>query len=489
MRNQKPNIKQSLRQHKPLSFVESVLSVGGGTIVTIFSIFLEMMIAVRYLDEKNYGIYVLLIAVTNFFVMFIDFGYKTSVTQYLASSQYQNKAEIVNTILAVRIFSILFLSVIILLARNALAWVDSSMLIIQYAVYIPFMLAFTSLDELMMSMLQGIEKFDQIAIASIIRGFLRLALSLVLLTVFHLGIAGLIYSFIISFLISAAYQYLVLPIKKTLVVNKKLLWGMAKFGFPLHLSRFLYFVSGRVNIFLLGTLAGPASVAYFSVAERIPIALQRLSESFIKVFFPRMTNLISENNHQKAHSLLNHSLAISSFLMALAALIAIAFSKFIIVVLFTEKYSETHIAFSLMMIALQMQFLVQIMGYTLTSAGFPKRSLIENTIRTILTVGLNIIFIPKWGYLGAVYATLAANYIAYPISIFLLKWSRISVNNRDVLIQTIVLVFCAALFLVTESLNIFLSIGIIVLFIVINFLLSTVSIQHLKLIVPEKYLK
>ncbi|MDW7679447.1 MAG: oligosaccharide flippase family protein [bacterium] len=489
MKNKKANIEHPPREHKQLSFVESVLSVGGGTIITIFSIFLEMMIAVRYLDEKSYGIYVLLIAVTNFFIMFIDFGYKTSVTQFLASGHYKNNAEIVSSILIVRILTILILSAIILSAQNALVWIDASMLIVQYAIFIPFMLAFASLDELMMSMLQGIERFNKIAIATIIRGVLRLVLSLVLLAVFHLGIEALLYSFIISFLISALYQFLVLPISKMLVLNKKLLIEMMKFGFPLQISRFLYFVSGRVNIFLLGTLAGPASVAYFSVAERIPIALQRLSESFIKVFFPRMTNLISENNHQKAHSLLNHSLAITSFLMALAALIAIAFSKFIIVVLFTEKYSETHIAFSLMMIVLQMQFLVQIMGYTLTSAGFPKRSLIENTIRTVLTVGLNIIFIPKWGYLGAVYATFAANYIAYPISIFLLKWSRISVNNRDVLIQTIVLVFCAALFLVTESLNIFLSIGIIVLFIVINFLLSTVSIQHLKLIVPEKYLK
>jgi O-antigen/teichoic acid export membrane protein len=488
-KNKRKNSESKTLTKQSSNFTQSVFSVSMGTIVLIIFLFIEMMIAVRYIDEKKYGIYILLITVTNFFVMFIDFGCKTAVTQFIASSKGKEQSDVANSIIVFRLITVAVISLLVLLGQNILRIFDSSESILIYTSYIPIMLLAASFDELVQSMLQGFESFNYIAISNIIRSTIRLILSFVFLAIFRLEVFGLIYSFIISFALSALFQYLLLPIPKKLVLNFHHLKKMLKFGFPLQLSRLLWFASGRMNIFLLGTLAGPASVAFFAVAERIPNAFQRLSESFTKVYFPRMTNLLSEGRKEKAQQLINQSLQIISFLMAFAALIGIIFSKTIITLLFTNKYFESHLAFALLMLALHMGFLVQIMGYTLTSAGFPGRSLVENIIRTVIIIIANFLLIPVLGFIGAACASIIANYLVNPLSVWLLKRSSIDVQTLPYVKQTGILLLCSFLFWWLEDFGIILQIALIALFIFLNKMFSTVTLSELTALIPESFIK
>ena len=57
------------------SYSGAVLLSGIGTAVTIAFLFAETMVAVRVLEPSDYGLFVLLIATANFFVMATDLGY------------------------------------------------------------------------------------------------------------------------------------------------------------------------------------------------------------------------------------------------------------------------------------------------------------------------------------------------------------------------------------------------------------------------------
>ena len=471
------------------SFSSGVLMIGGSTAVYIIFLFVEMMVAVRYLDTESYGIYILMVTITNFLVMFIDFGFQTATTQKIASSPYLRQIDITNNVLICRSLIIAVISVAFVLGRNLLMIVDSSGGILHYVLYIPIMMAAMSFDELFTSTLQGFHAYKHIAVAHLVRSLLRLCLTVVFLKMFQWGMLALVYSWIISFGISIIYQCILLPVPKRFMFNRQLLEEIFKFGFPLQMSRFLWFVSTRVNVLLLGMLATPISVAYFAVADRIPNAFYFLSASFITVFFPNITTLLAEGERKKAKWMLDQSLRLVSFLMALFALIAVLFDRQIVILLFTEKYFASSRIFAVLMIALHMGFIVQLMGYTLTAAGYPKRSLIENAVRTSLIVVGNLVLIPVLGIIGVAVATLNANYIGNPLSVWLLKRSDIRVAVSSYSKQTGILLLCVVLYWSFHPTIFLLKAAIIPLFIAANLLLSTVSFEDFKLIIPEGLLR
>jgi O-antigen/teichoic acid export membrane protein len=465
-------------------FRRGVYFTGSASTVNIVLLFVETMIAVRLLSTANYGVYVLLIAVVNFFVVAVDFGAKTAVTQLIASGDQSRQSAFANTALAFRLLVIAVISSLIWLGEDVLLLLDQSRALLQFVGYIPLMLLVASFDELFLAMLQGFRAYHQMAVAQITRSVLRILLTIVFLVVLKMGIVALIYSWIISFAISSIYQYLVLPVSKRAVFQRAVLGEILRFGFPLQLTRFLWFAFRRVHVLLLGTLAGPASVAYFEVAARIPDALQRLSESYTAVYYPTVTSMLAVGNRKQAGWLLDQSLRLVSFATALAALMTVLFSRQIVTLLFSERYLESAPAFGLLMIGFHMTFIVNLMGYTLTAAGYPGRSLGENITRATVNILADLLLIPVFGFIGPACATILAGYMANPVAVWLLRRSDITVTVSPYVKQTLLLMVCAAFFWWIQPVEISYKLSMAILFVMLNVALSTISWEDFNLIVP-----
>jgi O-antigen/teichoic acid export membrane protein len=466
-------------------FRQGVLFNGGGSLLNIIFLFLETMVAVRLLSPESYGIYVLLIVVVNFLVMAVDCGCKTAVTKFIASSDHSEQVALAHSTLIFRLTVLAVISVLIWLARDLLRFLDPSGELAYYAAYIPVMVAVASLDELLLAALQGFQLFQPMAIAQIGRSLLRLCLSAVFLVVLRLGVMALVFSWVISFAVSAVYQYVVLPIPKRILWQRSLLGQMLRFGFPLQLNRLLWFMSSRVDVLLLGAFVGPTGVAFYSIAATIPSALIRLAQSYGAVFFPTMTALLAEGKRRQATWMLDHSLRLCSFAGALVALGAVVFSREIITLLFSEKYAASSMAFALLMMAFHMTFLVSLTGYTLTAAGFPRRSLIQDTVNAGLGVVGDLLLIPRLGFVGAALANMISSYAANPVSVWLLRRSSIRVTVAHYAKQVVLLWLCAALFWWTQPGAFTYKLAIIVLFVVLNVALVTISIEDLELMLPD----
>ena len=469
------------------SFFQGVTFTGAGTALNIIFLFLETMVAVRVLDTESFGIYALLVVVVNFLVMVTDVGSTTSVTQLIASSQPSRQATLVSSTIVFRFIVLAIVSLLIVLfGRTATFLLDPSMVLLEYSIFIPMMLMTVSLDESLQAILQGYHAFHHIAIANGLRTVLRLGLSVVFLLVLHLGIEGLIYSWVISFGIAVVYEYMVLPPPaKRLSLNRQLMGETLRFGLPLQLNRFLWFVSARADVLLLGLLMGPSAVALFEVGGRIPNALVRLTQSYSAVYFPTMTELLSKAEKDRAHLLLNRSLRVLSFIMALCALGAVVFGQEIVTMLFSAKYEASSMVFALLMIGLQMNVLVTLMGYTMVSAGSPGNSLAANAIRETLIVVSDLILIPLWGLLGPAFGKLAAYYLANPISVWMLRRSHIRVVMAPYIKQTALLWLCAILFWWLQPQGFLLRAMMIVIFFGLNLALSTISQEDVALMLPH----
>lgn len=472
-----------------LSFLRGVFFTGSGSAMNLAFLFLETMIAVRLLPTDSYGIYVLLVTVVGFCVIMVDFGCKTATTQFIASSNRDRQAAVANSAVVFRAVLVAAISAAIWLGQDLLILLDPSRALMQYTGYIPLMLVVASLDELFLGMLQGFQAYRQMAIAQIVRSVLRLGLTIALLAGLKLGLLALVLSWTISFAVSVVYQYLALPFSKRLAFDRPLLGEMLRFGLPVQVTRLLWFVFRRIDVLLLGTLAGPASVAYYAVAARIPDALQNLSESYTAVFFPTMSALLGAGKRQQAGWVLHQSLRLISFAAAVGTLTAVLFSQEIVTLLFSEKYAASSLAFALLMLALHMTLLDNLMGYTLTSAGFPGRALGENLTRTTLNVLGDLALIPVLSFLGPAWATLAAAYGANPVVVWLLRRSDIAVAVGPYVKQTGLLLLCAGLFWWIQPAGFPFKVSILVLFVTLNVALSTITRDDVSLVLPRDLVK
>ena len=126
------------------------------------------------------------------------------------------------------------------------------------------------------------------------------------------------------------------------------------------------------------------------------------------------------------------------------------------------------------------------MGYSLTAAGYPERSLAANSIRETFMFLTNLALIPVFGLIGPVYAKLMAYYLANPLSVWLLKQSKITIKVMPYVKQTMLLLLCIAVFWSFQPENIWIKVAIFFIFIGLNFLMSAISLDDLSLMLPER---
>ena len=476
---------------KEVSLYKGFAFTSLGSIINIVALFAESIIAVRLLTRVDYGIYVLLITVTNFVIMATDFGCKVSVTQLIASSDKDRQAVLTNSVMALRLLICLVMAGLVWSGQGLLTKIDPSRGLLLYAAAIPLMYVAASIEQLLGGILKGFKQYDTAATAQSLRSLVRVALSIGLLLFSSLGIWALVYSWVISFALAAIYQYVKLPVSKRWALHPPAVRDVLRFGFPIQISAFLWYVSWQVHILLLSTLAGPASVALFDVANKIPSALHRFSESYISVFFPTMSSLLADKRYDKASWMLEQSLRLSSFGIGIGVLFSVLFSREIMGLLFSSEYVGTASAFSLLMVAFHMTFLVHLIGYTLTSAGHPEKSLIENSVRAVLSSIAGVLLIPIFNFLGAAVGQLIANYAANPVALWLLRQTNIRVKIAPFAKQTAILIaFCIVGWFIGDmdiglASSISYRLGLIVLFITASFMLSTVSIDDLHIVLPK----
>ena len=129
-------------------------------------------------------------------------------------------------------------------------------------------------------------------------------------------------------------------------------------------------------------------------------------QSFIVVFFPNLSRLLSQGKRDAALTLMNKSIFTFSIAINLLLLVSFLFNAEIILLLFSDKYLDSALAFSFLMVAFYLSSMSHIMGYSLVSAGLPSITLKVNIASSAISLIAALFMVPLWGFMGAVYSML-----------------------------------------------------------------------------------
>jgi O-antigen/teichoic acid export membrane protein len=383
--------------------------------------FLCIILAVRSIPREQYGAFLLFDAILLTFSLLNDIGLTYSSTRMIAiEDDPAEKYHVIGSAVMLRLVAIGVCCILLFPTQRLLSHMYKSPLLdLLMHRYMAAALALSCLNDLFSYILLGQHKHTEMAIGQAIIGAISFAGTIAFVRVEHFGVVGLTWSLILSCSVSLVYQYRAVGIRIPICYNAATIKRMIRFGFPLYLNSFFTLIYMRADTYLLGIFCGPSAIACYGVASRLPDNVRQLSDSYRLVYFSTTSQLFAAKDEMGVRKRLETSLRWTAFMLFGSTLGAVLFGDVIIRLLYSQLYMDSVPVFSLLMASLTFFICDTLLGTTLVAAGRPRRVLMINLVTAIVNVTANLLWIPRFGAIGAAYASL----LAHAVIIVAYVWS------------------------------------------------------------------
>lgn len=179
-----------------------------------------------------------------------------------------------------------------------------------------------------------------------------------------------------------------------------------RFSLPLMAGGVLFDLAERIDILMIGFFRDQAAVGEYSAASTTARSLLIFVASTMPVVATVAAEAVARGRKEDLANL-QRTIARWMFLvMAPLATGLLLFPEQAIRVLFGDAYRGAASVMQILVIASLAASLTGPLGVLMDALGKTSLSLANMIVRTILNVVLNLFFIPRWGALGAAWATL-----------------------------------------------------------------------------------
>lgn len=270
---------------------------------------------------------------------------------------------------------------------------------------------------------QDIRKFN---IFSVLQ--LAIHLFFIVLLVFVLGFSDIemyfvsqIACYFLLFIFSSFYLFK--NFKRTRISFSKSLAGkMFSYGWKTQLSAFVQFLNYRLSFYFLEFFKGFSSVGIFSVGVAISEAVWTISRSLSVILY---SNVLNTNDVQLAINKTKISVRISFLLTVLFLLVLLLVPASGYIFFFGEDFHQTKSIILLLSPGILAMSVSNIIGHYFAAVNKLKILNIKSIAGLFFTILLSWYCIPRWGILGACFATT----VSYCISSALLFWKFYQITD------------------------------------------------------------
>lgn len=386
----------------------------GATALALVCHLASVMLIARLVEKEVFGTYLVVLAAAQGVKVLGGLGLDTTLTRHLAGAPPQAQPAAFGCVVLLRVLGLLAACVLVLVAGARLSWFDASLP--AYSGYLAVIAIVGSCRELLLAALQGMLAFGRYAYGVALPAGLRLAgVGLLyatgrgeLVDLLRLEIAVLGVALLATLALSPIRRLLHGWMTERGLVGD-LVGRLLRFSASLYANSILYFLSGRLNLFLLAALTGAVQVANYGAAWQVPDGFARILSALVVAYFPFAARLAGEADHRGAARLTEFALALVACGTTLAFVVAALFGPGILSALFGAVYRPAAVVFALLMASCSLQSLVNVMGYALVAAGHPGVTARINVVGLAVLLAGGLVAIPALGAPGAAAALVGAN--------------------------------------------------------------------------------
>lgn len=383
------------------SFISLVVTVLVGLTLRI--------VLARWLGAADLGLYQMTFTIYGFAALIGMLGIPSALIKFVA--EYKEDEERLHQVTSCGLVNSMILGLILSIAlfflAPSLAAVFSMPELEKLLKILAIIFPFASLYQAQIGVLNGLRRMKQFATLmggqSVLMCFFTVAF-----VILGFGVEGAISGLVLLIIVACLLGFFLLkeyigfnPRNHVHNTKKILPFGVQALGI-----NSLSTIHTQTDIILIGYVLTAVDVGYYSVAVAIaglflsiPMAVQRIT-------YPATSEYWAKNNHSALNKMIDKSMKYCACILLPLALVFWFFGKEIVVLIFGQEFIYAVMPLQILLIArvIRGSTFVSI-GGSLTGVGRPDLSLKIRSISVSINVGLNVLFIPIFGIVGAAIAT------------------------------------------------------------------------------------
>lgn len=194
-------------------------------------------------------------------------------------------------------------------------------------------------------------------------------------------------------------------------------WALAgaqvRFSVPLFVNNLLNFVYQRVDTLLVVYFLGIGTAAVFEMAKRIPGVLSRFFGAALIPYLPSVAELLRQGDRERASQLLQRASVYTAFAGYTMTLFVVAVQEPLLKLLFTGDYAHAAPVLGPLLIAACLAVQAGLMGQALIALDRPRPVMYINMGLAVISLGLNLVLVPRFGLVGAGWSAVTATLFSY----------------------------------------------------------------------------
>lgn len=365
-------------------------------------VLLMTIISSRVLGDELFGQYTFLLAIATILVDLSVLG-TTDYVSIIVAREPDRTGELVANSLGLRLlFGALYLSVCMVVV-----WIS-----MPFALLAGFFIALDWIVRTLTHMLRGILR------ARNRFGWDTRAVTIERLSVLGCASAGLLLTqrleyFALGFfvgrllgLLACFHAYNRLGERVRLEYKHEIWKGILRGGFPIGIRGMLKGISFRVDAFVLGLMRITAEVGWYGAAYKFLEAGFLFQDAIGGSFQPAISRAFGQKNRRLAADIYGRAYKLLLILGGLTAAFVFVNADPITLFIFGAEYINTAAALRILIWSMPLVFGTLTSIVLLDAVGSPGRTVSFFVISTTLNLGLNLMLIPRIGFIGAALTTL-----------------------------------------------------------------------------------
>lgn len=364
------------------------------------------IILARRLGPDGRGIYAVVISVASLAVSMTNTGINSAIVYYVARRQMSLSDMIQRSFglsIIVSIFATAFAALTLVFSWILYPGISINFLLIGITM-IPIIIFTNNFA----SIFAGIEDFASNNILQLSTQFATLLLTIILVALLPLGILGGILSIVIGNL-SGLIAAVILIHRQTEVKQLSPIFDwqyireVSVYGLKTQIGYLATILNYRADIFILNWFTGTAFVGIYTQAVQIGEQMWLLSRALASAVLPRISALEGfDNERSKITSIMARYLL---WINIAASVTLYIIAEPAIVLLYGEEFRASATALKFLLPGLVAVGTSRIISSDIAGRGKPELNGLHSFIAAIINIVLNIILIPRYGFIGSAIAT------------------------------------------------------------------------------------
>ncbi|MGZ4851826.1 MAG: flippase [Halobacteriota archaeon] len=380
--------------------------------------FVYVIYAARYLGVQGYGLINFGLAFLGILGVVADLGSSYVITREVArdkslAGKYVGNIVFVKLTLIVAILAVVF----VLVHLSSYPAETANVLYV-----LTLSTCFSYFTTTFYAIFQAFEKMEFQSIGIILISVINVLGALYVVRL-DLGVVAWASILVVSNAISLVYSVIVLLARfprPKIEVDPRFLKRTVSLAFPFALSSILSTIAFRVDMVLLGVIQGNTAVGWYSAAYALLQFLLFIPSIIASSIYPRLSVLFVTSHEQltfafkltlKLLLLVSIPISVGSTLLA----------SNVIGIIYGAQFGESTIALQILIWTVPLIFTTYFFGTTLASINRQDLAVKILLCCTLFNIALNLIFIPRFSYIGAATVTVLTEILGFALEFYVLS--------------------------------------------------------------------